>query len=390
MIELLLFWLLLPVATATGWLTAKYSLRSKSVSSGFNLTPEYFKGLNHLLNEEPDQAIDVFIKFIDVDNETVETHLALGGLFRRRGEVNRAIRIHQNLIARTTLLPSQRRLALLELAQDYHRAGLLDRAENLFLELITTEEHRTYAYRQLLDIYQQEHDWDKAIQIAQQLLNVTQEPIHTVIAHYYCEQAEMFRTRRQSTEALIAIQQALVTDPHCVRASLLEGQLALEAGHQHQAIRAFKRVEQQEPVYLAEIIEPLQICYQQLGQWEEFTIYLHHILAHYGEITPMLMLAKIIKHEQGEALAVDFIVKQLHQRPSLRGLDYLLDLALANVGSITREHLLLLKDIITQLLKNKPFYKCQQCGFMGKNLHWQCPSCKQWNTTKPIPELDGE
>jgi lipopolysaccharide biosynthesis regulator YciM len=379
-----LLWLLLPVAAASGWLAAKYSLRTKPTTSSFNLSPDYLKGLNYLLNEEPDKAIDIFIKLIEVDNETVETHLALGTLFRHRGEVNRAIRIHQNLIARPALSPQQRSLALLELGQDYRRAGLLDRAENLFLELVASTEHRAYAYRQLLDIYQQEHDWDKATHTAQKLAQVANEPMRPVIAQYHCEQAEIFRQQGHREAALTALQLALKTDPHCVRASLLEGTLASEEGHREQAILAFKRVEQQDPTYLTEVIEPLQTCYQQIGRPHELTLYLRHILENYGGISPMLLQTNLIKQQEGERPAVDFIVKQLHQHPSLRGLDQLLDLVILNPLSITGKHLLLLKDMTTQLLKNKPIYKCHHCGFTGKNLHWQCPSCKQWNTIKPI------
>jgi len=386
MIELL--WLLLPVAAASGWLAAKRSSFSpKMPSSPFNLSPDYFKGLNYLLNEEPDKAIDIFIKLIDVNSETVETHLALGGLFRRRGEVNRAIRIHQNLMARPRLSSQQRNLALLELAQDYRRAGLLDRAENLFLELITSSKaHQVFALRQLLDIYQQEHDWEKAIHTAQKLANASREPMDTVIAHYYCEQAESLRHQRQPEAAATMVQQALAIDSRCVRASLLEGQLALDRGDKQHAIIAFKRVEQQDSTHLSEIIEPLQICY--MDQPHELAYYLHNILEKYGGIAPMLVLAKMIKQQEGEQAAADFIVKQLHRHPSVRGLDQLLDLALANVESITRQHLLLLKEITTQLLKNKPLYKCHHCGFPGKTLHWQCPSCKQWSTFQPIKEID--
>ena len=399
MIDLL--WLLLPIAAASGWWAARYQKRPQSINS--SLSPDYFKGLNYLLNEDPDKAIDVFIKLIEVDSDTVETHLALGVLFRRSGEVNRAIRIHQNLIRRTTLHPQQRSLALFELGQDYQNAGLLDRAEELFQELVASNTHRVLALRQLLAIYQQEQDWEKAIRTAQQLALANNEHKHTDlgisfftknfssnIAQYYCEQAEDYRRQGQGDAAQQAISNALKTDPNCVRASLLEGQLALERRNQKQAIYAFARVEQQDPDYLTEVIEPLQTCYQAIGQPDEFVRYLRQVLERYGSVTPMLVLAKMIKQQQGEQQAADFIVKQMHKRPSLRGLDYLLDLALSKTDSITREHLLLLKDMTTQLLENKPAYKCRHCGFTARRLHWQCPSCKQWNTLKPVQGIDGE
>ncbi len=385
-----LLWLLLPVAAASGWLAARHSLLTKMGHISNTLSPDYFRGLNYLLNEQPDKAIDVFIKLIDVDSDTVETHLALGALFRRRGEVNRAIRIHQNLIARPNLIAEQRNQALLELGQDYLCAGLLDRAEDLFLQLINSQALRLQAYYQLLDIYQQEHDWDKAIQIADKLARVSGESLHHVIAQYRCEQADTWRQQQQLALTHQAIQQALQADPACVRASLLEGDLALQAEDYPAAIQAFKRVEQQDPDYLSEVIEPLQHCYEQLQQMAQFTDYLNTLLKRYNGITPMLVMAKILKQQQGDQEAADFIVKQLHRRPSIRGLDHLLELALMRAGHITYDHLLLLKDMTSQLLRNKPIYKCSHCGFTGKTLHWQCPSCKQWNTIKPIQGIDGE
>jgi len=383
-----LLWLLLPVAAASGWLVAWY--QKQQGLRNFLVPDYYFKGLNYLLNEEPDKAIDVFIKLIDVDSDTVETHLALGILFRRRGEVNRAIRIHQNLIARTSLPPQQRNLARFELGQDFRHAGLLDRAEDLFQDLVASNTHQVLALRQLLEIYQQEQDWEKAIGTAQQLASADNEPMQTVIAQYYCEQAEVSLRQSDGYAAQPLIQQALKVDPNCVRASLLEGQLAFQKRNLDHAIDAFQRVERQDPDYLTEVIEPLQTCYQELGQVNEFTDYLRLLLERYDSITLMLMLAKIIRQYEGEQQAANFIVKQLHQSPSLRGIDYLLDLAVEKTSSISRDHLLLLKDMTRQLLINKPAYKCNHCGFTTRKLHWQCPSCKQWNTLKPTQGIDGE
>ena len=388
MIELL--WLLVPVAVVSGWWAARYVPLSHLSHTSFKLSPDYFKGLNYLLNEEPDKAIDVFIKLLDVNSDTVETHLALGTFFRRRGEVNRAIRIHQNLIARPALNSQQRSLALLELGQDYRQAGLLDRAENLFQELMASKTHQTSALHQLLDIYQQEQDWEQAIQTAQKLATVTAKPMHTVIAQYYCEQAESFYRQGQSSAAFRAIKQALEIDPHCVRASLLEGQYALDNCWREQAIMAFQRIEQQDPEYLTEAIKPLQTCYQETGQQEAFTHYLHQVLERYGGITPMLVLTKMIKQQQGDKPAIDFIANYMNKYPSVPGLNYLLDLALSTTENVTREHLLLLKEITTQLLKNKPAYKCTHCGFTARKLHWQCPSCQQWSTLKPLQWINGE
>jgi len=385
-----LLWLLLPVAAASGWWVARYNFLHKTENFSPSLFPDYFKGLNYLLNEQPDKAIDVFIKLIDVESDIVETHLALGVLFRRRGEVNRAILIHQNLVEKGTLDAQQHSLALLELAQDYRHAGLLDRAENLFLELLNFEDYQTEAFSQLLDIYQQEQDWDKAIDIAQKLAHLSEEPLDMVIAQYHCEQAHCLVQQEEFEIALQAIERALAAYPDCVRASLLEAQVALGMGDTSKAIVAFKRVEQQNPDYLSEIVNPLRACYRTIGKQEEFVAYLYHILEDYNDIAAMLTLVDIIESDEGTEQAIDFIIRCLHKKPSARGFEVLIDLVLAKEHCISHQHLLLLKDMAAQLLKDRPTYKCSQCGFSGKSLHWQCPSCKQWSTVKLIQGIDGE
>ena len=321
-----LLWLLLPVAAASGWLTARFKKRQKSLS------PDYFKGLNYLLNEEADKAIDVFIKLIDADSETIETHLALGVYFRRHGEINRAIRIHHNLITLSDLPLKQRHVALFELGLDYRQAGLLDRAEHFFQELIYSETHNVLALRQLLEIHQQVQDWDNAISVAQKLASANNQPLDIEIAHYYCEQAEKFLQNRQFDAAQHAIEWALKIDSNSVRASLLEGQLALETNNPKAAIVAFERVEQQDADYLTQVIEPLQICYQKIGKSETFSRYLYHILDNYDCLKAILSLADLIKQAEGEKKAAEFLITNLKKSPSIRGIDSLLDLIPSDEG----------------------------------------------------------
>ncbi len=198
-----LFWLLLPIAAVSGWVLGVRNPRTEQdTGRERGLRSDYFKGINYLLNEQPDKAIEVFIKVLEVDQETVETHLALGNLYRRRGEVDRAIRIHQNLVARNSLSAEQRYEALLELGQDYLSAGLLDRAEDLFKELAEASHYRVQALRQLIDIYEQEKDWDEAISCARQLERATGNQLGPVIAHYQCEQAEQYRSHNDYKAAL--------------------------------------------------------------------------------------------------------------------------------------------------------------------------------------------
>ena len=291
MVELLL--LLLPVAAASGWFAAMRSQRSKTVNKNGNLSEHYFKGLNYLLNEQPDKAIEVFIEMLEVDSETVETHLALGNLFRRRGEVDRAIRIHQNIIARPTLKRNQRALALYELGQDYMRAGLLDRAENLFLELLEIGEYSNQALIQLIEIYEQERDWENAIEIAHKIEFSTGQKMNAVIAHYFCELSEKAMRKNEMSKAQEWVKKALAVDKNCVRASILQGRIAHANNNCKAAIEAYKRVEKQDPDFIPEIIELVHECARDDRQKKEFMEYLSQILKNYGGITPMLTLAEL-------------------------------------------------------------------------------------------------
>lgn len=387
MIETL--FLLLPVAALSGWIIGRRGIKDNKTGCR-DIPLDYLKGLNFLLDEQPDKAIDLFIHMLEVNNDTVETHLALGSLFRRRGEVDRAIRIHQNLIARPTLLPAQRSHALFELGQDYMRAGLFDRAETLFGELVDSHPHSEHSLENLLDIYQQEKDWDKAIQIAQRIEVKTGKSFDTLIAHFYCEKADIAIKQGEPVRAGKLIKKALSADKNCVRASLIEGKLEHEAGNHATAIKALKRVEQQDSEFLPEIIGPLMHCYKQLNKPEEMLQYLREILSRHDAISIMLVLADLLQHYQGDDVAEIFIEDFLTHRPSLRGVDRLIEINIKHASETIKDKLIILKSVTEQLLDDKSVYSCHVCGFNGKTLHWQCPGCKNWNSVKPIHGVEGE
>jgi lipopolysaccharide biosynthesis regulator YciM len=354
------------------------------------LAPDYFKGINYLLNEQPDKAIEVFVKLLEVDSETVETHLALGNLFRKRGEVDRAIRIHQNLIARTNLTDEERTLALLELGIDFMRSGLLDRAEGLFNQVLGSGMYTRQALSNLVDIYQQEQDWSRAIDYSRRLETARGKSLRQMIAHFYCEQAEerlrvddMQRTRQH-------IQSAIEEDPRCVRASVLAARVAEREGDYEQAIRYYERIEHQDEEFIPEAVEPLSRCYRALGRLPEFFVYLEQLAGRHRGITPVLALAELIAERDGVDAAVEYLTAALRKRPSVRGLDRLIHYNLAHAEGRERDKLQLLKEFTNKLQENKSVYRCSNCGFMGRLLHWQCPGCKRWNTVKPIHGIEGE
>ncbi|MEQ8289136.1 MAG: lipopolysaccharide assembly protein LapB [Gammaproteobacteria bacterium] len=389
-LEVSLFWLLLPVAALSGWWFGKRTLSSGGNSRMGNIHPEYFKGLNFVLNEQPDKAIEVFIRMLEVDSETVETHLALGNLFRRRGEVDRAIRIHQNLIARPTLNKEQRAQALLELGLDYMRLGLLDRAEGLFLELVESEYYLSQAYQQLLEIYQQEKDWENAINMARKLELVSGKQLDPMIAQFYCERAEQALNEGNMRSVKDHIRRAFSFDNNCVRASLLEARMFQELGKDKLAIRSYKKIESQDSDYLTEILEPLFECYRKLDRVDEFIDYLRMLVNIYGGISILLLLTELIAEREGENAAIRYISEELKNRPTVKGVDRLIEYTLAKSVGETHEHLSTIKDLTGKLIEDRAKYKCNSCGFDAKLLHWQCPGCKHWATVKPVFGVAGE
>ena len=383
-------WLLLPVAATSGWYAAMRRNRGdKRSPAQTKLRNHYFRGVNYLLNEQPDKAIEIFIRMLEVDSETVDTHLALGNLYRRRGEVDRAIRIHHNLIEGRALGAEERSEALLELGQDYLSAGLLDRAEDVFRSLAEHEVHGVQALRQLIDIYEQEQDWDQAIATAQRLQEVTQGKLGAVIAHYCCEKAERLDAEGRPDEALEALGRALELHRGSVRARLLEGNMR-RARREHQlAIDAYLGVEKQDPNYLPEVLPSLRECFEALGRRDELGEYLRHLIHAYGSIAATLTLAELIREKEGLDSALEFVTGQLERRVSIRGLHYLLELELRKQGAHAPGHLGLQKALTAALLEDRSLYQCGHCGFRAKSLHWRCPSCKHWNMIRPIRELNG-
>lgn len=383
MMELL--WLLLPVAAASGWLAARRAqLRP---NAGSVRSAEYFKGLNYLIDDKPDQAIEVLTRMAGVDRSTAEIHLALGSLFRRRGEVDRAIHIHGSLVAGTDLSPDQHSRAIMELGEDYLRAGLFDRAETLFQEVLSQPAHVELALSRLIYIFQQEKDWAKAIHYCDRLQQIGGESKKKEAAHFCCELAEDATVQQQDDQAKTWLLDALKRDPACARASLLLGRLAMRTGDYHAAIAAFKAVERQDRAYFPEVIPLLGHCFSNLGQLDAWLDYLRTVQQqdHGGRLTDALA-EWLLKHE-GEEAAIQFLNQEVQDYPTVLGLRRLVDIKLRRGEGADYADLRALHCVSTQMLNYSARYRCTDCGFIVKTLHWCCPSCQQWNTIKPFADL---
>jgi lipopolysaccharide assembly protein B len=376
------WWLLaLPLFFALGWFAARIDIR-QLVSESRALPTSYFKGLNFLLNEQPDKAIEAFIEVVKVDPQTIELHFALGSLFRRRGELERAIRMHQNLVERPDLAQEQKLAALLELAQDYLKAGLLDRAEELFLKLDGTP-HAEAALNFLLEIYEQEKEWHKAIDIAGRLERVTGRSYQKEIANFYCELAssEMMQSRPESARPHLAT--ALAHHRLCVRANMLLGDLEMASNDPDAAIEAWKRIEGQNPPYLALVAERLYEAYQRQGRADEGLNLLRGYLERYPALDFLNVVFQGMLEREGAAEAYRMVRDELRRTPTLLGLDKLLEAQLLEAPVEKRRDLELVRQLVNQHTRGLAMYKCEACGFRARQFYWHCPACGEWETYSP-------
>lgn len=377
------FFLLLPLAAASGWVIGRRGGERHSSTQISRLSTTYFRGLNYLLNEQPDKAIDLFLHIAELDKDTFETQVALGHLFRRRGEVDRAIRLHQALAQRPGLSDAQKIQALLALGEDYMRAGLLDRAETVFGDLAALDARAPLALRHLIGIYQAERDWDKAIENARQYEAATGESMGKLVAQFECEIAERLRSTGDLAGARAAVARAYEADANSVRAGMIEGRIENDSGNDAGAIRALERAARVDPDYLPDILPALLASYDRVGDTSGARKFLAEMTEHYRGISPVLALTRMVETEDGVPAARAYLAQQLKDRPSVRGEAALIDLSLAE-GADPAATLSDLKHITDQLLVRNPSYRCSRCGFGARSHHWQCPSCKEWGTVKPL------
>jgi lipopolysaccharide biosynthesis regulator YciM len=388
MISYLLFFLL-PLAGYCGWWIARnYGHRATNRKQRL-FSDQYFQGLNYLLNEQPDKAIQVFLELAEVNQDTVETHMALGSLFRRRGEVDRAIRFHQNIIAKSGLEPAQRTHALLELGEDYMRAGLLDRAELLFSELIESDAQTPSALRSLLDIYQQEKDWEKALVQAERLEQVEGAHHGALIAQFCCELAEQALAMGDSQLARKHLRKARRHDSKSIRSLFIQARMAVADGEPEAALSAYEEIADLDVEYLPDLMGPYLETAGSAGAMPRARSKLEDWARRYQGISLVLKLTDFISQDQGPHAAGAFLVEALHKKPSVRGLDRLIEYRAAGyLPAETSDDIL--KAVTARLMARQPGYRCTHCGFSGQSHHWQCPSCRQWGTTRTVQGVLGE
>ncbi|KMV35639.1 lipopolysaccharide assembly protein LapB [Franconibacter pulveris 1160] len=389
MLELL--FLLLPVAAAYGWYMGRRSAQQAKDQETNRLSRDYVAGVNFLLSNQQDKAVELFLDMLKEDTGTVEAHLTLGNLFRSRGEVDRAIRIHQSLMESASLTYEQRLLAVQQLGRDYMAAGLYDRAEEMFKQLVDETDFRVGALQQLLQIYQATSDWQKAIEVAERLVKLGKDKQRMEIAHFYCELALQAMGSDDMERAMSLLKKGAAADRNSARISIMMGRIFMARGDYASAVESLQKVIEQDHELVSETLEMLQVCYQQLNKPQEWADFLKRCVEENTGATAELMLAEVVEQQEGQDTAQVYITRQLQRHPTMRVFHRLMDYHLqeAEEGR-AKESLMVLRDMVGEQVRTKPRYRCHKCGFTAFTLYWHCPSCRAWSTIKPIRGLDGQ
>lgn len=378
------WWLLaIPLFFVLGWFAARFE--SRQTNAGGGMPDAYFRGLNFLLNEQPDKAIDAFIDVVQVDPETIELHFALGNLFRRRGETDRAIRVHQNLIERRDLDPEQREHALFELGQDYLRAGLIDRAEDAFNRLEGSR-YRAAALHHRLQIAQMVRDWPEAISIAERLQIDLGEKRSRELAHFHCERAAAILAADGADSpkaAMDAITLATEADPEHPRPWLMRGEIALRDDKPAQALEAWERMLELSPGHASLIAVSWLEASRRTDRLDEGLARLEAIAASAPSIDVFRAVFDARLARDGADAAIEWAEGILREWPSLLALETLLAAGAESRNPRERAR----DDLIRSLAKDQSErlgrYVCSYCGFKARTYYWQCPGCSRWDSYAP-------
>lgn len=377
--------LLLPVAAFSGYLAGQRRREQGTEQRVAKLSSSYFRGLSLLLDEKTDAAIEAFLEVEDPDADTVETQIALGSLFRRRGEVDRAIRLHQALFDRASISATQRTHALFELGEDFLRAGLLDRAEELYQKLLQIEAQPDRALKALLSIYEQEKDWQRAIAAAERLQSHSRESLAARIAHYHCELADAALAGGRCEAARESVRAAVAADARSARARLIEARIALQEGHTLRTLDALAAAAGVDASVIPETLVLWWRAYADTAYRQAARATLNKLVELDPGVRALLARAEVMGEEQGLAEAEQLLADKLVERPSMALLQRLLKIDAgredhsALIGKLT-----VASEVIQRAIDKIPGYRCQRCGFGARTLHWQCPSCKSWSTVKPV------
>lgn len=378
MLELL--FLLLPVAAAYGWFMGRNSVKHKELNDRAHITKNLSSGLNFLLTDQEDKAIEQLLQLLDIEAATIDTYLALANLFRRRGDWDKAIRIHEKL-HQLKLPRQQAQLIQFELAKDYQSAGLYDRAEKLLIPIIKQDVLRERALKHLVSLYISTHEWPKVIALHDAIEHTNSTSLRIALANITCEHIG----EPNVAEQIQPLQQVAEQFPMAVRPRYELARLALRLNQNELAFRTFDEILREKPQWSADLLCLAEQCQPDKDSWYQLLSYLSH---KHNNISAHIALTQWLIHEGSETAAEQLLLDKLKQQPNIRLFQCLLDLrqqqsneAAAVLSSVN--------EMVNQYLDKKVLYSCRNCGFKTRQPYWLCPSCQQWETLEPISGIDG-
>lgn len=386
--------ILLVLALAVSWWFGRKSVMPGRASQG-DFSRDYFVGLNYLVNDEPDDAIDIFIRSLEIDSSSLEAHLALGALLRRRGKVDKSISVYQSLLARPRLDERQVNEIKVELTRSYIASGLLDRAERLLEQLQQTHgEFRQTGLSLAMNVFQIERDWENGVKAAEELIRMCpardRAQYQLIASHFYCEIAEEQIESKEYKAARQSLKKAYQMSRSNARVSFLTGQVEMQLGDYKDAIKALARIQHQDPDYFPDAYGLLLECYQQLNSGKQLERFVESSLEEEPSAGILLNISEHITERDGSREALRFLMQHIKQKPSLVLMSRALRLLGEESDEEQRELHLLFHHVIEDFLQQNAMYRCGNCGFEGKYLHWQCPGCASWGTVRPVKGIAGE
>lgn len=386
-----LLFLLLPVAMGYGWFMGRNSVKQNVQHSKQELSIKYSTGLNYLLSNQQDKAIDYLLEALKLEDDTVEAHFAMANLFRRRGELDRALKVHEHLVRQKHLSNSAKQQAVFELAQDFLSAGLYDRAESMFHKLFKSKIYGLKSLTSLMQIYQSTKDWQQGIALKKAIAKTKDKKLLHTLANFYCELASLALEKDKFIEVIELLENALSHDPNSSRANWLMAQIYEKHEQYNEACQCYKAIYAQDKEFFPDVIDKMYICYQVLDAEEEFFKFIKKVYDETGSASALIKYLHYIEQKKGVNQAKIFILSALKRRPSIRGFKHFVKMQMNDSETEnTSENLEVIRELVSAYLNEKHRYSCRNCGFNSSTHYWSCPSCHDWEQLKPIRGLEGE
>ena len=388
MIELL--FLLLPVAMAYGWFMGRNSVKQNQQTEKQDLSIKYSTGLNYLLSNQQDKAIDSLLDALKVEDDSVEAHFAMANLFRKRGELDRALKVHEHLVRLGGLPTKAKQQAVFELGKDFLSAGLYDRAEKMFNKLLKSKTYGLKSISYLLQIFQSTKDWQQGLSHKKLIIKVNDKrQLHT-LANFYCELATTAFEQDKFIDVIELLEEALALDPNSCRANWLMAKIYENHDQCEQAAQCYQAIYEQDKEFFPDVIQQMHDCYTRLDELDDFYKFIKKVYDETASSSALITYVNHIQANNGHKKAKEFILTALKRRPTIRGFQHFIKMQMSQSDDVDNTSLDLIKELISEYINIKHRYSCRTCGFNSSTHYWSCPSCHEWEQLKPVRGLEGE